>query len=104
MKTYATISMDYNKSVKKAEELESLAERLENIAGSKLSEALQELSGEWKGQSADTFIRKGESLSDQIRQSAKQLYKTAEIVRTIASNTRNAEINALEIARNRTYR
>ncbi|MBO6142552.1 MAG: WXG100 family type VII secretion target [Lachnospira sp.] len=104
MKTYATISMNYKKAVARADEIEELADRLSNISETKLEGLLGELSSAWRGDSADIFIQKGQNLSEQITESAKKLYKTAETVRKIAQNNRQADMQALEIATRRTYR
>lgn len=101
---YATITMNFRKANEKADELEELAERLTKMAQSQMGDSMQQISNHWKGESAELFIRKGISLQQQIINTAKQLKNTAATIRKIAITTRNADMNALEIAMRRTYK
>lgn len=101
---YATITMNYRRANSAADELDELAEQLTKMAQSQMGDSLQDISNNWKGESAELFIRKGENLQQQIVNSAKKLKDTAAAVRKIAQTTRNADLQALEIAMRRTYK
>ncbi len=94
-----TIEINFKNACDQASQLEQLAQELSRIADSQLSGTLQSVSGSWKGDSAGLFLQKGNSLITQINASAQALRNAASSIRTIARNTYNAEIQALELAR-----
>lgn len=100
---YATINMNYKKAMAKADELDELAASIAKMASSELGGAMQVISNNWKGESADIFINKGMSLQNQIVSTSKKLKETAAAIRNIANRTRNAELRALELANKREY-
>ena len=93
-----TIQINFKNAYRQAEQLERLAQELSRIAGSQLSGTLQSVAGSWKGDSANLFLQKGNTLMSQISASAQALRETASGTQTIARNTYNAEMRALELA------
>ena len=53
------IEMNFRQAKQQAAQLEELAARLENLAKQDLQETMQELSGVWKGENAEAYMRKG---------------------------------------------
>ncbi|HIQ98952.1 MAG TPA: PPE domain-containing protein [Candidatus Scybalocola faecavium] len=94
-----TIEINFKNACNQASQLEQLAQELNQIAASQLSGTLQSVAGSWKGDSANLFLQKGNSLVDQISASAQALKDAAASIKTIAKNTYNAEMRALELAR-----
>lgn len=103
MKSLNTIEMDYHKAIKQAEQLESLAGKMETQANERYPEMLKNLSDAWKGDNADEYILKAGALPEKMKRSAKDLKSIASTIRTIAKNTYDAEMEAYNIANERTY-
>lgn len=97
------IELNFQQAKQQAAKLENLAARLENLAKSDLDGTLQQLSEAWKGESASAYMQKGQRLEEKIVQTAKELKKTAQTIRSTAKRTYNAEMRARELARQREY-
>ena len=102
-KSKYTITLDYNKAIKQADELGSISAELINLAEKKYEQSIRKLSGSWKGDNAEAYISKAEQLKKQMLETARKLNNASEAVRTIAKNTYDTEMRALEIAEKRTY-
>lgn len=98
MPSLFTISMNFNKAKRQAEELDKIASDLRNLANRDLSETLSELSSGWTGDSANLFIGKGENLKSHILNTANQLSAAANALRQNATAIYNAERKAELIA------
>ncbi|MBQ9065523.1 MAG: WXG100 family type VII secretion target [Blautia sp.] len=103
MKTEAEIYLEYETAIAQAESLTAAAE---NIRKS-LSEGINELSGimsaSWKGQSAEAFASKCSAFQEKAGRISQALMESAEVIRTIADNIYQAEMNALMLAAAREY-
>ena len=88
------IEMNFRQAKQQAAQLEELAARLENLAKQDLQETMQELSGVWKGENAEAYMRKGNRLEENIAATAAKLKQIA---------TYETEMRAREIAAERTY-
>lgn len=97
------IEMNFRQAKQQAARLENLASRLENLAKREMEETLQRLSGCWRGKGADAYMQKGHRLSEDILQTAGDLQRTAQTIRTTAKRTYDAEMRARELAEKRTY-
>lgn len=97
------IELNFQQAKQQAAKLESLAIKLENLAKKDLNGTLQQLSEAWKGESASAYMQKGQRLEEKIVQTAKELKKTAQTIRSTAKRTYNAEMRARELARQREY-
>lgn len=97
------IEMNFRQAKQQAAQLEELAARLENLAKQDLQETMQELSGVWKGENAEAYMRKGNRLEENIAATAAKLKQIASTIRTTAQRTYETEMRAREIAAERTY-
>lgn len=104
MKSDSEIRYDFQQAVRKAEELERVAENLRRLANNDLEESLQALSNAWKGEAAAAYIGKGSRLQARILASAKNLENIARTIRSSAKRTYDAEMRAYRIAMEREYR
>lgn len=103
-KSVTVIRMEFNKANQQADKLDRLAGELRQLANDRFAGCLSEINNAWKSDSAAKYIKKGRQVQDEIRKRAKELENTAKAIRTIAKNTYNAEMQARQIARLRTYR
>lgn len=92
------IVLDIEAANQKAQELENLAAKLENISNTELDEILTNISSAWKGDNATEFVKKGTQLAGKINTSAGQLRRIAQTIRTIASNLQEADSQAAATA------
>lgn len=103
MKSESEISLDFKQSIKRAEELENVASDMRKLANDELGNTLNELSAAWRGEAAGSFMNKGAILQEKINKSASNLQNIAATIRSVAKRTYDAEMRALQIARERTY-
>lgn len=97
------IEWNYIQAKKQADRLDEQADRLNRLVSCQMEETLQELSCNWKGNSAAAYIAKGERVESQIRTLSAELQRTAAVIRSSARRTYQAEMRARELAKNRTY-
>lgn len=93
-----TIEMNFSRAKHQAEQLEEAASRLEKIASGSIDEALGTVSGNWKGENADQYLRKAQTVRDKLLTTSGDIKGTAQTVRTIAETIYKAEMAALELA------
>ena len=98
MKTLFEINLNYSKAINQAEQLEGAARDLKNLANNDFQGCLDSIAVDWKGENARAYINKGIKLKDDIEKSAAGLEKAAKTIRNIAERTRDADINARNIA------
>lgn len=97
------IEWNYIQAKKQAAKLEEQADMLKRLSDVQLDETLQKLSCNWKGDSAGAYLCKGEKMKGEIHNIAKELRKTAEVIRSSAERTFKAEMKAREMAKKRIY-
>lgn len=97
MASEATIQFNYNRAISQAKKLEQLADELKSLANSNLESTISNLSSNWKGESATSFIAKAQKAKDDMLNNATQLYNTASVVRESAKNIRDAELQAIRV-------
>ncbi len=95
------IQFDFNRAKQKANELEAVADELRNLSRTNLQNTLNSLDGNWKGDNASAYIRKGAALQEKLNTTESSLRKSANTIRTIAKNIYDAEMEALRIAEER---
>lgn len=93
-----TIEMNFAKAKGQAKELENAAARLERIASGSMEDAINTISGNWKGENAGNYLHKAEKVQKDILKVSNELKKTATAIRRIAQVTYNAEMTALDLA------
>ena len=93
-----TIEMNFTKARQQAKQLENAAFRLERIASGSMEDAMNSISGNWKGENAGNYLKKAEKVQNDIHKVSKELKNTAQAIERIAKVTYDAEIAALELA------
>ena len=94
-KTKTSIQMDFKKADEQAKELEEIASALESLANKDITDCLTAIGNHWKGDNATAYIKKGNTVKENIQNVAKSLKKSAETIKEIAGNTKEAEMKAL---------
>lgn len=97
------IEWNYIQAKKQADRLDEQADRLEKLASQQLEGSFRDLSYNWKGSSASTYIGKGERVAAEISTTARELRRTAAVIRSSAERTYQAEMRVRELARKRSY-
>ncbi|MCD7716110.1 MAG: WXG100 family type VII secretion target [Lachnospiraceae bacterium] len=100
-KTLTSIQIDFSKTKKQADNLESLAKQLETLAGNSLENSLVSINVSWSGESAQEYLNKGRQLEEQIKKSASSLRSIAQVIRQTAQTTYEAERLAVLLAETR---
>lgn len=103
MASESEIKIHFQQAVRQAEELEETAGELRKLAREELGQALQNLSGVWKGEAADSYLNRGTRLETKMEKSAKDLEVTAAVIRSTAKRIYDAEMQAYRLAKERTY-
>lgn len=103
-KSEYSIRMDFKKTIEQAKKLEELSKKLGDVADKDLVNCRSSLSGNWKGENATAYLNKVQIVEGNISSVSKNIWDTAQVVREIAQNTYEAEMRALERARERRYR
>lgn len=97
-KSLYTIQMDFKKANESAAELEKTAKALKNLGNSEFQTEIDKIASEWKGENSNNYIAKCNELRNKLLKTSDDIYKTADMIRSVAKNTYNAEKKAYEIA------
>lgn len=100
----AKIRMDFEKVNESAGKLEDIADALFKLHDDNIETTLSSIRTAWTGEHADTFCSKYDTAGDNVVKTAKNLKATAETIRRMAKNTYDAEMEAIRIARLRTFK
>lgn len=103
MSTRSEIRFNFRTAIKQAERLEASAAQLKKLAKTSLENSLNTLSGSWKGENANAYVRKGVTLQNEILNTSQELDRVASDIRRIAKRIYDAEMEALRIASERDY-
>ena len=98
-----TINFNYQRAIGQARELEEIASNLSGLAASDFEIVMNSISRNWKGENADKYLKKGDKLQTDMKNTAKSLRSVASEIRRIAQNIYNTEMKNLAIARQREY-
>lgn len=98
-----TIRMKYKDALRQADSLVSMADRMESQGVSKMNEVISSLRSDWKGDNAESYLRKCEALQENVKKTVTKVRRTADGIRKIAKNTYDSEMQNYEIAKKRTY-
>lgn len=98
MATRASIEMNLKMAIEKANQIESVASRMASLANSKFDDIMQNLSWNWKGDSASRYLNKGNVLKGNINKTASELRAIAREIKAEARRIYEADMAALEIA------
>lgn len=97
-KTMAEIQMDFSQAMRAAEELDQLAQKLDDVSNKKIESTFQFLKQTWTGEASQEFIKKGKILEEKIAAEGKLLKQNAEAIRVSARAIYNAEMEAFRLA------
>ena len=98
-----SIRMDYERAKAAAAKLDNIADGIQQMIEHDYIELLGDVRYNWKGENADQFMIKCETLQEKMKTVVNGLHETADTIRRIAKNTYEAEMRALEIARQREF-
>jgi len=101
MSSRKTIEFDFRLVKQKANELDEIAENLQNLSNNKFNNTMQNLSASWKGESASLYLNKGQTLQKDMIKTSKNLRQVASTIRAVARRIYEAEMEALRIAEER---
>lgn len=99
--SYSSIQIDFNVACAQAKKLEDCAEEMKRLANQKMSNAIDEMSAGWKGESATAYFKKADAVKKNIIATSETLYTVANSIRTQAKRIYDAEREALRIAEQR---
>lgn len=99
MSNRASIEMDFKQAQAQAKRLEELAEQMTTIAEKRMKYSLEKIAGNWEGENANNYLRKGDREKEEIKETAGCLYGIAKDIRAIAQKIYEAEMKALKRAR-----
>lgn len=103
MKSAGVILYDFQKAINDAEVLENAANKMRCLAENDIENSKRAISVAWQGESSEAYQRKCVRLQTNILNSAKDLKKQAEAIRSMAKRTYEAEMRAYRLANDRNY-
>lgn len=98
------IIFNFRKAIQQADELDDIARQLSRMASSDFSATMQKVSANWKGANASAYLVKGNRLQGDMVSTAAALRGIATEIRNVARRIYNAEMRALAIAEDRSYK
>ena len=98
VKTPEETRLDYANAVRRAQQVEEAAGILGRAAGNDLPGCLRQAASGWKGEESGEFLSRGYALAQEMETQARELKRTAGMIRAEAQRIRNADIAAAEIA------
>ena len=101
--TRQTIEITFSSAMSRARQLDQCAEDMLRLANSNMETVKRDISMAWQGDSASAYIGKMDLSAANIRRTAQRLQEIASTLRTVATNFRNSELRAIEIAEQRSY-
>ena len=97
MATEKQVLMNYQVAKNKAQELETEAGKLKQLANGKFQNSVTDVQAIWKGDNAELYIQKCNRLKEEMLSTARTLSTIASNVRTRAKNTYDAEMENIRI-------
>lgn len=97
-KTMAEIQMDFSQAMHAAEELDLLAQKVDDISKEQIESTFQSIKQGWTGEASQEFMKKGKILEEKIAAEGRLLKQNAEAIRVAARAIYNAEMEALRLA------
>lgn len=99
----SNIYLNYQHAMRQAEQIREVGHNLGKMSTNELAETLQQLSGNWEGESASAYLQKGRTLQADINKTAKKLENIATAIEQAAKRILQAEKEAQELANIRTF-
>ncbi len=97
------IEINFAEAIKKAEEIEEIAERLENVVSRSVKTDMEELLHGWKGDNASLFLKKQNPLPSEIEATIRDIRRISQRVRRIAQLFYDVEMKAVNIFSGKRY-
>ena len=98
MASYSTIRFNFAQAKQQAQKLEAIAQEMRSAANKNFDQAIAELQNGWKGESANEYIRKAQSVKSDVLTTARDLEAVAASIRKVAQKIYNAEMEAKRLA------
>lgn len=98
-----SIEVNFQAAMASADELDGIANDLENALRNGYAESMAQLSRNWTGANAEFYQTKSGKLTEEIQDSASRIRTAAREVRRTARLIHQAELAALAIATGRIY-
>ena len=99
----AEIRYDYQIAKEYADRLTELANEIKQIANSRYTDSINQISLKWQGESANVFKSKAEKVKSDMLKTANDIDQAAEKLMSTAVNLYRTEMTAKEIAEKRSY-
>ncbi|MBQ4066291.1 MAG: WXG100 family type VII secretion target [Clostridia bacterium] len=96
------ITIDFENTLRKANELEEQAQRLRRMTAGEYESTMQSLSNDWQSDNSGAFFAKGDRLRREIEQTATDIERVANNLRAVARRIYEAERQAEALAQQRT--
>ncbi len=97
------VEVDFQAAMASARELDGIADELEKALKQEYAASMAQLSRNWIGENALFYQKKGAKLTEQIENSISKIRKAADEVRRTARLLYQAELDARDIVKVRTY-
>lgn len=97
------IDIDFRMVMEQANHLDEVASQMEDLSEKSFGEALQDISGSWKGDNASLYIHKGNTLKENMTDTAQQLKQISDAIKKKAKFIYDTEQKAVSIAKTRSY-
>jgi len=97
------IEIDFAKALSQAKKIEEIAGNIERVAKNKFDGSMQVVAGNWKGPNAEMYLKKGESMKENLLKDAASCRTIAAQIREAAKRIYDAEMANAAIATIREY-
>lgn len=97
------IEINFVEAIKKADEIEEIADRLENVVSRSVQNSMEELSHGWKGENASLFFKRQNPLPSEIQATIRDIRRISQRIRRIAQLFHDVEMKAVNLFSRRIY-
>lgn len=87
-------NFNYDKAIHQAEQLESIADEICNLANNRMGDIISSVRASWSGETSSIFRLHCEVTKNRILAKAQEVTQTAARIRSVAKILRDAEENA----------
>ncbi len=98
------INFNYNKAMSQANELRDISKALKSLGDNSLEDCFANISRNWSGTNSENYVKKGRNVKTKITNSSQSITAAANAIETMAKRIYDAEMRALELARQRSYK
>lgn len=99
MSSSQQLQFDFDMALSQARRLEELAMEIERGVTRPMGHSMQELAAVWKGDNANAYLKKEETLKTHIGKTSDRLREIAAEIRSVAKRVYEMEQNAVRIAK-----